>query len=88
MTEYPVPKKIRKLFMRGYCARQLSLDCVKLLNGFDRAIEYIELAHRMKLKAWKLFLEGFNFIGIELLQEYLNIAEKRIRDAQQQMRLF
>jgi len=31
--------------------------------------------------------EGFNFIGIEREREYYEIAEKRIADAQQQMRL-
>jgi DNA modification methylase len=31
---------------------------------------------------------GRNFIGIEIDEGYFNIAEKRIKDAQQQMRLF
>lgn len=30
----------------------------------------------------------FNFIGIELNEEYFAIAEKRIKDAQQQLTLF
>jgi site-specific DNA-methyltransferase (adenine-specific) len=30
---------------------------------------------------------GRNFIGIEIDEEYFKIAEKRIKDAQQQMRL-
>ena len=72
MNEYPVSKKVRKLFRRSICAKELSVESLKLLSGFDRALEYMELSHKVSIKAWVLFFEAHPELDRNIAWSYNN----------------